>query len=42
MRAPLLIALALLGTIPAWAAEEPSGCDRASLRMSGNPSLLER
>ena len=28
MRAPLLIALVLLGTSPAWAAEEPSGCDK--------------
>jgi hypothetical protein len=28
MRAPLLIALALLGTSPAWAAQEPSGCDK--------------
>jgi hypothetical protein len=28
MRAPLLIALALLATTPAWAAEEPSGCDK--------------
>jgi hypothetical protein len=28
MRAPLLIALALLGTTPVWAAEEPSGCDK--------------
>jgi hypothetical protein len=28
MRAPLLIALALLVTAPAWAAEEPSGCDK--------------
>jgi hypothetical protein len=28
MRAPLLIALVLLGTAPAWAAEEPSGCDK--------------
>ncbi len=27
MRAPLLIALVLLGTAPAWA-EEPSGCDK--------------
>ena len=26
--APLLIALVLLGTAPAWAAEEPSGCDK--------------
>jgi len=28
MRAPLLIALVLLGTASAWAAEEPSGCDK--------------
>jgi hypothetical protein len=28
MRAPLLIALLLLGAAPAWAAEEPSGCDK--------------
>jgi hypothetical protein len=28
MRAPVLLALALLGTAPAWAAEEPSGCDK--------------
>ena len=28
MRAPLLIALTLLATAPAWAAEEPSGCDK--------------
>jgi hypothetical protein len=28
MRAPLLIAFVLLGTVPAWAAEEPSGCDK--------------
>lgn len=28
MRVPLLIALVLLGTAPAWAAEEPSGCDK--------------
>jgi hypothetical protein len=28
MRAPLLIALALFATAPAWAAEEPSGCDK--------------
>jgi hypothetical protein len=28
MRAPLLIALMLLGTASAWAAEEPSGCDK--------------
>jgi hypothetical protein len=28
MRAPLLIAWVLLGAAPAWAAEEPSGCDK--------------
>ena len=28
MRTPLLIALVWLGTAPAWAAEEPSGCDK--------------
>ena len=28
MRTALLIALVLLGTAPAWAAEEPSGCDK--------------
>ena len=28
MRATLLIGLALLGAAPAWAAEEPSGCDK--------------
>jgi hypothetical protein len=28
MRVTLLIALALLGTTSAWAAEEPSGCDK--------------
>ena len=28
MRAPLLIVLTSLGAVPAWAAEEPSGCDK--------------
>ena len=28
MRTTVLIVLALLGTVPAWAAEEPSGCDK--------------
>jgi hypothetical protein len=28
MRTPLLIAFALLATAPAWAADEPSGCDK--------------
>jgi hypothetical protein len=28
MRASLLIAFVLVGAVPAWAAEEPSGCDK--------------
>jgi hypothetical protein len=28
MRSSLIVTLALLGTAPAWAAEEPSGCDK--------------
>jgi hypothetical protein len=28
MRAPLLVTLMLLGAVPAWAADEPSGCDK--------------
>jgi hypothetical protein len=28
MRAPHFIAFVLLGAVPAWAAEEPSGCDK--------------
>jgi hypothetical protein len=28
MRRPFLVALLLLGAAPAWAAEEPSGCDK--------------
>jgi hypothetical protein len=28
MRPPLLIAIVLLGIAPAWAADEPSGCDK--------------
>src|ERR1700674_4503255 len=28
MRAPLVIAFVLVGAVPAWAAEEPSGCDK--------------
>ena len=28
MRTSLIIAFALLGTAPAWAADEPSGCDK--------------
>jgi hypothetical protein len=48
MRAPLLLALALLGPYGAWAAEEPSGCDkfkwpidreRAALTAPDRPKL---
>jgi len=28
MRTPLLVAILFFGTAPAWAAEEPSGCDK--------------
>jgi hypothetical protein len=28
MRAPLLVALMIVGAAPSWAAEEPSGCDK--------------
>jgi hypothetical protein len=28
MRIPMLITLTSLGTAPAWAADEPSGCDK--------------
>jgi hypothetical protein len=28
MRAPLLVALMIVCAVPAWAAEEPSGCDK--------------
>jgi hypothetical protein len=28
MRTPLIIALMMLGAAPAWAADEPSGCDK--------------
>jgi hypothetical protein len=49
MRAPPLIALALLGSAPAWATEEPSGCDkfkwpidreRAALTAPDRPKLV--
>jgi hypothetical protein len=48
MRAPLLIAFVLLSAAPAWAAEEPSGCDkfkwpiereRAALTAPDRPKL---
>ena len=49
MRLPLLIALVWLATAPAWAAEEPSGCDkfkwpidreRAALTAPDRPKLV--
>jgi hypothetical protein len=40
MRAPLLIALMLLGTAPAWAAEEPSGCDKFKWNIDREKAAL--
>jgi hypothetical protein len=40
MRAPLLIALALFGAAPAWAAEEPSGCDKFKWPIGRERSAL--
>ena len=49
MRTSLLVTLALLGAAPAWAAEEPSGCDkfkwpidreRAALTAPDRPKLV--
>ena len=40
MRAPLLIALVLLGTAPAWAAEEPSGCDKFKWNIDREKAAL--
>ena len=40
MRAPLLIALVLLGTAPAWAAEEPSGCDKFKWNIEREQAAL--
>jgi hypothetical protein len=40
MRAPLLIALALLGPVPAWAAEEPSGCDKFKWNIDREKAAL--
>jgi hypothetical protein len=40
MRAPLLIALALLATAPAWAAEEPSGCDKFKWNIDREKAAL--
>jgi hypothetical protein len=40
MRAPLLVALALLGAAPAWAAEEPSGCDKFKWNIDRERAVL--
>jgi hypothetical protein len=40
MRAPLIPALLLLGTAPAWAAEEPSGCDKFKWPIEHERSAL--
>ena len=40
MRAPLLLALVLLGTTPAWAAEEPSGCDKFKWNIERERAVL--
>ncbi len=40
MRAPLLIALALLAAVPARAAEEPSGCDKFKWNIDRDRSAL--
>src|ERR1700733_2673152 len=40
MRAPLLITLVLLATAPAWAAEEPSGCDKFKWNIDREKAAL--
>ena len=40
MRAPLLVALMLLGAVPAWAADEPSGCDKFKWNIDHARALL--
>jgi hypothetical protein len=40
MRAPLLIALLLLGAAPALAAEEPSGCDKFKWNIDHERAML--
>jgi len=40
MRTPLLIALVLLGTTAAWAAEEPSGCDKFKWNIDREKAAL--
>jgi hypothetical protein len=40
MRAPLLIALLWLGAVPAFAAEEPSGCDKFKWKIDRERAAL--
>jgi hypothetical protein len=40
MRTTLLVVLALLGTAPAWAAEEPSGCDKFKWNIDHERAVL--
>jgi len=40
MRAPLLVALMLLGAVPAWAADEPSGCDKFKWNIDHERAVL--
>jgi hypothetical protein len=40
MRAPLLVALMLLGVVPAWAADEPSGCDKFKWNIDHERAVL--
>jgi hypothetical protein len=40
MRAPLFIAFVLLGAVPAWAADEPSGCDKFKWNIDHARALL--
>ena len=40
MRAPLLVTLMLLGAVPAWAADEPSGCDKFKWNIDHERAVL--
>jgi hypothetical protein len=40
MRAPLFIAFVLLGAVPAWAADEPSGCDKFKWNIDHERAVL--
>jgi hypothetical protein len=40
MRAPLFIAFVLLGAVPAWAADEPSGCNKFKWNIDHERAVL--